>query len=197
MSLLAFSVSASAFEVPREAQAWKRQYLVAARQVWGLELPAWQAAQLGQESGFRDGLTSSAGARGLCQFIGPTAAGIERQYSGLASWGRYSPRWCFFAMSLLNRDLLQEFGRERDKCQGAKFTLAGYNGSPTTLRKEAALCAADFPRCDSRLWDENVAIKTARAAHHWRESRTYVTRIMRNEQAYADQGWGVIYCPRR
>ncbi len=163
-------------------------------QVWGLDLPAWLAGQVQQESGWRDGLTSSAGARGLTQFIPSTAEGMERLYPGLAGMGRYSPKWAFYSQSLLMRDLFLEFGKDRTKCQGLKLASAGYNGSPTTLRREIALCSASWPDCDSRLWDENVAVKNARANHHWRESRNYVSRISRSERPYSLAGWGTAYC---
>lgn len=184
----------TSFEIPRAAAQWKRAFIKAQREVWGLNTPAWLAAQVGQESGFRDGLTSSVGARGLTQFMPGTAAGMERLYPDLVALGRYSPQWAFRAQALLTRDLYREFGKDRDPCNGAKHTLAGYNGSPSTLRKEVALCAADFPNCDSRLWDENVATKRARIPAHWHESRTYVFRIMQREKAYADSGWGVLFC---
>lgn len=183
--------------IPLEAAQYKRPFLKAVRQVWGLDAPAWLAAQVGQESGWRDGLTSSASARGLCQFIEGTASGIERQYAGLASWGRYSPAWCFYAQSLLMRDLFRDFAVGRNECDGIKFAGAGYNGSPSTLRREIALCVADHPNCDRRLWSENVATKRYRAVNYWQENRGYVFRITRNEPLYESDGWGRAYCKGR
>ena len=181
--------------VPLQAEPHKRPFLRAVRQVWGLEHPAWLAAQVGQESGWRDGLTSTAGAKGICQFIGPTAFGIENQYPGLASLARFSPQWCFWAQSLLMADLYAEFGVGRTRCEGIRFAGSAYNGGPGILRREAALCAADWPDCDQRQWSENVAVKNARAGWAWRENRTYVSRITRAEGDYAAQGWGTAWCP--
>src|SRR5687768_7077731 len=122
--------SPSSGEVPHEARVWKRQWIGTMRQIWGADTPAWMAAQIGQESGWRDGLTSSASAKGLCQFIAPTAAGVERQYEGLASLGRYSPKWCFYAQGLLMRELYQDYDEDRDRCNGIKFAGSAYNGGP-------------------------------------------------------------------
>lgn len=190
---LALTLGLADAQVPPEARAWKRQYLGAARQVWGLDLPAWQAAQVGQESGWRDGLTSSAGARGLCQFIPATAAGVERQYAGLESWGRYSPRWCFYAQSLLMRELFHDYRPDRDECSAIAFAGSAYNGGPTMLRREIALCVTD-PICDHEHWSENVETKNARAGWAWRENRSYVHRITVREPVYAASGWGRAYC---
>lgn len=165
----------------------------ATRQVWGLEAPAWLAAQVGQESGWRDGLTSSAGARGLCQFIPATAAGIEQQYVGLAGWGRYSPTWCFYAQALLMRDLFADYRPDRDRCNAIQFAGSAYNGGPTMLGREIALCHVD-PDCDARFWDESVATQNARAGWAWRENRAYVFRITQREPLYAAAGWGARYC---
>jgi soluble lytic murein transglycosylase-like protein len=196
LSLLAWACwpwpSAYSFEVPREAKEWKRLYVGTVRQVWGLSTPAWLAAQIGQESGWRDGLTSSAGARGLCQFIPATAAGIEGQFDGLASLGRYSPKWCFYAQALHMRDLYADYARGRDRCEAIKFSGAAYNGGPTALAREIGLCGQDRS-CDPTRWAD-VAQKTSRAGWAIRENRGYVTRITEREGAYASTGWGMEYC---
>jgi membrane-bound lytic murein transglycosylase MltF len=185
-------------EVPREAAAFKRMFIKTYRQVWGLNNPAWLAAQIGQESGWRDGLTSSAGAKGMCQFIPATAAGVDSQYPGLASWSRYSPQWCAYAQALLMRELYRSNDDLRDPCNSMKFAGSAYNGGPTMLNREIALCKTN-PNCDHEHWDENVATMNARAAWAWKENRTYVTRITQREKFYADELWGTAICewPRR
>ena len=177
---------------PVKAHAWKRAYLSAARQVWGLELPAWQAAQVGQESAWTDGLTSSAKARGLCQFIEATARGIEAQYEGLAAWGRYSPQWCFYAQSLLMRDLYRRYREGRTPCDAIRFAGSAYNGGPTMLGRETALCLTHAD-CNAFTW-EGVSAHNARAPWAYRENRSYVARITTREPPYAATGWGRAYC---
>jgi soluble lytic murein transglycosylase-like protein len=193
--LLAWSPLAfSAFDIPLEADRWKRQYLDQVNQVWGLRTPAWLASQVGQESSWRDGLQSSAGARGLCQFIEGTAEGIEKQYSGLAAWGRYSPRWCFYAQALLMRDLYGDYEEKRTRCNAIRFAGSAYNGGPRMLARETAICLT-HEDCDPYDW-EGVAKHNARASWAYRENRDYVRRITERESIYAALGWGVHYCKR-
>lgn len=191
---VAFAVHAQP-RIPDASRTHKRSYLSAVQSVWGLNSPAWLAAQVEAESGWRDGLVSSANARGLCQFIPSTAAGMERLYPGLANQTRYSPYWCYYAQSLLMRDLYKQFKPGRDECNGIKFASAGYNGAPSTLQREIAVCLTD-KLCDPTRWDANVAIKTSRKPEHWKENRNYVARIARREPTYVQDGWGIGYCTK-
>ena len=179
--------------VPRAAEPHQRQFIGAWRAVLGAAVPAMMGAQVEAESAWRDGQTSSANARGLCQFIEPTAIGIERQNPGLGALGRYSPAWCARAQALLMRDLRDTFATGRGPCSAWLFALAGYNGSPSTLRREIAACAADID-CDHSRWFEHVATHRARTWAHWNESRGYVLRIFSREPVYAAAGWGVSLC---
>lgn len=192
--LLACSPSAySQLTVPPAAAEWKRLFTNAYRNVWGLAPPAWLGAQIGQESGWRDGLTSSAGARGLCQFIHATAGGIESQYSGLAAWGRYSPEWCAYAQALLMRDLYRDYQPGRTRCDGIKLAGSAYNGGPAALNREIGLCGQDR-NCDPTKWTGHVERKHSRAGWAIRENRGYVARITAREPVYAAAGWGVRFC---
>lgn len=190
--LVAVTSNALGQAIPRAADAHKREFIRVTRQVWGLTAPAWLASQIEAESGWVDGLTSSANARGLCQVIPTTAAGVEHQYYGLANLGRYSARYCYYFISLHMRDLYRDFLENRDRFNAIRFASAAYNGAPSTLRSEIALCAADAD-CDPNEWSENVATKRARAIHHWRESRGYVARIARREPVYAEALWGELW----
>ena len=157
-------------------------------------MPAWLAAQVGQESSWRDGLTSSANAKGLCQFIEGTAEGIEKQYAGLAAWGRYSPGWCFYAQALLMRDLYQDYQKDRTRCNAIRFAGSAYNGGPRMLARETAICVT-HSQCNAYDW-EDVSKHNARAPWAFTENRNYVKRITEREGTYAKLGWGVEYCKR-
>lgn len=194
LSLLAWLGWPSESEaVPRAADKYKRQFLGAYREVIGLDHPALLGAQVEAESAWIDGQVSSARARGLCQFIEPTALGIEKQNPGLGALGRYSPAWCARAQAYLMRDLFTAFGYKRTPCSGWLISLAGYNGSPSTLRKEILMCDAT-PGCDSNRWFEHIATQRARAWVHWNESRAYVMRIFSRETDYVAAGWGASVC---
>lgn len=185
---------ATVFKVPPAARPWKRQYLKVVHEVWGLNYPSWLAAQVGQESSWRDGLTSKAHARGLCQFIAPTAIGIERQHPGLVALGRYSPAWCFRAQAILMKDLYRTYKAVRDPCNTIKLAGSAYNGGPMMLNREIGLCHKDVKKgCHYEHW-EHIAPKNARAEWAWKENRDYVFRITQRSKAYADDGWGADYC---
>lgn len=183
----------TSFEIPRTANQWKRPYLKAVREVWGLTSPAWLAAQVGQESGWRDGLTSRVGAKGMCQFMDATATGLEKQQPGLAALGRYSPSWCFKAQAILMKQLYDSYVKVRDPCNAIKFAGSAYNGGPYMLSREAGLCLKDKD-CNFEHWDENVAPKRVRAIWAWKENRDYVFRITQRSQFYAIEGWGDGFC---
>jgi len=203
-SLLAFSASLSAysapaeqlthFEIPRAASQWKKAWLKAQREVWGLRHPAWLAAQVGQESGWRDGLTSRVGARGLCQAMPATARGMERLYPDLQSLGRYSPQWCFRFQALLMRDLFRTYKDVRDDCNAIKFAGSAYNGGPGMLNREIGLCHKDKDQgCRYEEW-AHVSKRNARAMWAFEENRDYVYRISLRSKFYAAAGWGAYYC---
>jgi soluble lytic murein transglycosylase-like protein len=189
---LLFPSPSEAQTVPPEARAWKRLYIGTVRQVWGASLPAWLAAQVGQESGWRDQLTSSAGAKGLTQFMPRTAEGMEEKYPHLSSLGRYSPKWAFYAQALLMRDLYHDYAPGRDRCEVIKFAGSAYNGGPVALNREIGLCGGDR-NCNPTKW-EDVAAKVSRAGWAIRENRNYVARITAREGLYAQSGWGAAYC---
>lgn len=184
---------ASDAAVPSAADKYKRQFISAYREVIGLDHPALLGAQVEAESAWIDGQVSSAKARGLCQFIEPTALGIEKQNPGLGALGRYSPAWCARAQAYLMRDLFAEFGKGRSPCSGWLVSFASYNGSPSTLRREINACDATL-QCDSKRWFEHIATQRSRTWAHWNENRSYVMRIFSREPDYVASGWGKSVC---
>lgn len=179
--------------VPAAAKRHKAEFVAVYRQTFGPSYPAMLPAQIEAESAWIDGQTSTASARGLCQFIEPSAIGQERLTPTLAAFARYSPAWCARAQSAMMRDLLAAFGAGRGACSAFLFALAGYNGSPSTLRREIAQCAA-AAGCDPSRWFEHVATMRARSWAFWSESRSYVLRVYSQEPDYAAEGWGVRIC---
>lgn len=164
------------------------------RQIFGLAFPAMLPAQIQAESGWRDGLTSSANAQGLCQFLPSVGASLERQNPGLSDLARFSPAWCAKSHALLMRDLRRMFGKDRSPCTAHLFALAGYVGSPSTLQREIALCEAT-DGCNPNRWFLNVAETQGRRDDHFRESRDYVLKIFGLEPVYAATGsWGSSIC---
>lgn len=185
---------AGASMIPREARALKREFVAVNRQIWGPENPAFLAAQVDAESGWVDGLTSSAKARGICQFIEGTAAGAEKKWqSDLAGLARYSPRWCLRAQSRLMKEEYDRWIVGRGQCSAILFSASAYNGGPSRLAAETFLCADDED-CAADRWFGNVARKKARAQWAIDENRAYVMRIFQSEPSYADDGFGILFC---
>lgn len=179
--------------VPRAADRYKRDFVAVNRQIWGIGNPAFTASQIEAESAWRDGQTSSANARGLCQFIEPTALGIERQYEDIAGLARYSPAWCFRANAYLMRDEVARYKPGRGECTALLMAASAYNGGPYRLNAEIAMCREDAA-CDASRWFGHVDSKRSRAWWAWNENRPYVTRIYSREPAYAADGWGRLVC---
>jgi soluble lytic murein transglycosylase-like protein len=68
-------------QIPAQANTYRARLTREARAAWGLEAPgALFAAQVHQESGWREDARSLVGALGLAQFMPGTAAWIARLY---------------------------------------------------------------------------------------------------------------------
>jgi hypothetical protein len=190
--------ASSHFVVPSIAERYKRIYIAAWRTHWGLNYPAALGAQIGQESGWREGLTSSAKARGQCQAIEPTAIALNKQVPGLSSLPMYGPHWCAVAQAALMKELYGRFRMAgRGECDQLKFALSAYNGGLVMLSREIAECVRDgVDNCDPTQWSEHVEYKRSRAGWAFVENRTYVRRIIARESTYATAGWGREWCSK-
>lgn len=96
------------------------QWIVQASIQYGLD-PVTGVAQLLQEGSYDRCRTSSAGAKGVAQFMPGTAAQyglVDRcdAYKSIDAWGRHM------------RDLVNQFGR-------IDYALAGYNAGPGNVKK--------------------------------------------------------------
>lgn len=178
------------------AEYHKKEWQKAWRDVWGYgNVPALAAMQVEQESGWVDGRLSSANARGICQFIEPTAVGIETQYNDLIALGRYSVKWCYRAQALLMKDLYDSYIKQGySPCSAFLMALSAYNGGPSMLKQEQQLCQVDDD-CNHYLWFLNVEPqRKSRAYKYWVENREYVWKIFKREKVYADADWGIMVC---
>ncbi len=193
LAICSLNVYGQLDSLPETSKAHKRAYLSIISSVWGINYPSWLASQIDAETGWREGLTSSANAQGICQFIPDTAESMEVLIQGLDGLPRYSNYWCYYAQLILMRQLNQAYKINRDECNSIMFASAGYNGAPKTLNSEIQMCIED-KGCDPLKWREHVATKRARAERYWRENRNYVRRIDRREELYAQDGWGRVIC---
>lgn len=118
----------SSGELPTFVPQQFRQPILRSAARWGVP-PALMAGQLMAESGFDPGAGSSAGARGIAQFMPGTAAAY-----GLAD--PYDPVAAIDAEAQLMSDLLGKFG-------SAELALAAYNAGSAPV--EACHCIPPYP----------------------------------------------------
>lgn len=144
------------------------------------------AAQVWQESNCREGLTSGANARGLTQFIDPTADLVEKIDPMLRQLARQSPRWAFRAQAVLMQNL---FDRHKafDACERWAKSLASYNqGERWTFRAEQIVDPSAAP-----YWFGGIeTINPGKSTANYRETVQYVRRILvRHEPLFVGAGW--------
>jgi hypothetical protein len=129
-------------QIPAQANTYRAQLTREARAAWGLKAPvALFAAQVHQESGWREDARSPLGALGLAQFMPGTAAWIAQLYpADLGDAAPLDARWALRA--LVTYDLwlwerLTEFRDDGLHRWGA--TLSAYNGGLGNVRKDRQL----------------------------------------------------------
>jgi soluble lytic murein transglycosylase-like protein len=179
--------------VPREAQQHRRELLRVAQYQFGLGAPvATLAAQVHQESGWRPGVRSHAGAEGMAQFMPGTSQWMSEIYPDLAPAAPFNPGWALRAMVRYDAWLLARVAGA-DACHEWAFALAGYNGGLGWVRRDVRLAAA--AGADPLRWWDHVEHHTARADWARRENRGYVRLILRRwEPLYTAAGWGPGVC---
>ncbi|MFI2232345.1 peptidoglycan DD-metalloendopeptidase family protein [Nocardia testacea] len=170
-------------KVPPELEIWYRRAGSLCPEV----TPSLLAAQGRQESGFRRGLTSPAGAQGLAQFLPGTAASInpddgqpyviDADGNGVASvWddgdaivgqGRY--------MCAIAHKITGWIGEGRVRGDVVALTLAAYNAG-----EGAVLASGGMPN---------------QVAAHYSETQPYVTNILAMEAEYRDPGASGRFSP--
>ena len=149
---------------------------------------------LEQESGFRDDLVSSAGAKGRAQFTDATAELMARKYPTLRPPNPYSWDWSRKALGLLLAELrTSATGRGDSPCSEWLFMASMYNGGPTMFFRERDLCKMD-ESCNSRRWFTFVEEKRVRAVWAFKENRDYVWKVFLRGAKYAADGLGTSTC---
>lgn len=180
---------ARAQTIPSAARAYERELTRVVQQEWGLDgSVAVHAAQLHQESAWRPGVSSAAGAQGLAQFMPATAAWMAQAYPDLGPAAPYSPGWAMRAQARYNRFNWQRIPGAADICQHWAMTLSAYNGGLGWVQRDRA--AARAAGADPAIWFGSVENHTARAGWAERENRQYVARILLAlEPIYREAGW--------
>lgn len=158
--------------IPPQAEQYRRDLTRISQSVWGLSAPvALLAAQIHQESGWRAGAVSWAGAAGLTQFMRATAADVSARYR-LGPPNVFDARWAMLAQSLYMRELHAQIEAINESERFA-FALSAYNGGLRRVRSRQDR-SADPGRCLGSTCEINPGI----AVSAQRENAEYTRRVM-------------------
>lgn len=182
-------------QIPADANHYKRDLIRVAHSEWGLDAPVSTfAAQIHQESGWREDAQSYAGAQGLAQFIPGTSNWISGLYKEqLGDNQPYNPVWAMRALVIYNAWHYQRI-RAATNCDRWAFTLSAYNGGLGWVqrdRKQAALQGMD----SGYYWGVVEQVNSGRSSGNFKENRDYPSRIIyRWQPLYQNNNWGAGVC---
>ena len=187
-------ISATGDSSPLEARKYRRTLTGASQTIWGLgaPIPAF-AAQVHQESGWREDARSPVGAQGLAQFMPATGDWIDDAYPDLGPHQPYNPTWALTALVRYDKHLWDRTAGSTE-CDRMAFTLSGYNGGSKWVERDKTMATAngDDPL---RYWGSVEKYNAGRNPAFWNENRNYPKRILKVLQPkYVT--WGkVMPCP--
>jgi hypothetical protein len=179
---------ACAQAIPRDALRHQATLKREAQRVWGLNAPvATFAAQVHQESRWRENARSPVGAVGLAQFMPATSNWIGGLYSSLGDRAPTNPTWALRALVTYDRWLADRIKAVND-CERMAFTLSAYNGGLGWVYKRQKL-SKEPGRCMGATCSINPGVTPASQ----RENQHYPEVILRRfEPVYAS--WGAGSC---
>lgn len=188
LMLIGFMAAANAQAIPRDAQRHQATLKREAQRVWGIDAPvATFAAQVHQESRWRENARSPVGAIGLAQFMPATSNWIGGLYASLGDRAPTNPTWALRALVTYDRWLADRI-KAVDSCERMAFTLSAYNGGLGWVYKRQKL--SNEP---GRCFGATCAINPGVAPASQRENQHYPEVILRRyEPMYA--GWGMGSC---
>ena len=181
--------------IPPAAERYRAALLSTAEDVFGRDAPtATWAAQIAQESTWREDALSIRGAQGIAQFMPATARAMATAYPELRPPQPWDPIWSLRAHALLTRENDRRYRPGRSECSAGLFGLAAYNGGPTALDREINLCRAAGTACDPYRWFFHVDGHRSRSLAAFAENRDYVLRVYQRSAEYVAAGWGRALC---
>lgn len=183
----------SAPEIPQQAHKHRALLTREARAQWGLDAPvATFAAQIHQESAWRDDAVSPVGAQGLAQFMPSTARWLPQVAPETGEPMPFSPAWSIRAMVTYDRWLWRKIRAATD-CDRMAMTLSAYNGGLGWLQRDQAL--VESVAMNPRLWSHVAMVNSGRSNANFKENRGYPKRILGPlTNLYRAAGWGEGGC---
>lgn len=174
--------------IPRDAQRHQATLKREAQRVWGIAAPvATFAAQVHQESRWRENAQSAVGAVGLAQFMPATGNWIGGLYASLGDRAPTNPTWALRALVTYDRWLADRIKAD-GACERMAFTLSAYNGGLGWVYKRQRL--SNEP---GQCFDATCAINPGVMPASQRENQHYPEVILRRyEPLYT--AWGAGSC---
>jgi len=159
--------------VSREALKHKATVIREVRFWWGMDEPRDTfAAQIHQESRWREDARSPVGAQGLAQFMPGTATWIAQLYpADLRPADAYDPKWAIRACVKYDKWLWEKFPKAATRADRWGMSLASYNAGLGWIQKESRQAP------DPAKWygsTEDVCVRRPSACA---ESRGYARNI--------------------
>lgn len=185
-----FGSQTCAAEVPANALRHRATLVRTAQAEWGLNAPvATFAAQIHQESTWRESITALDDGRGLAQFMDSTAGWLVKRYPALGKADPYNPAWSMRALVRYDRHLFGQVQGATD-CERMGAALKSYNaGLGYVLR------AQEVSERPTVWFGVTEHIKTGQSAKNFEYSRLYPHKIIyRHQPHYAAAGFGKGVC---
>jgi membrane-bound lytic murein transglycosylase MltF len=183
--------------IPPEAWTYRDELARSAFRVFGPRAPiADLAAQIHQESNWRNKARSAAGALGLAQFMPLTAELMAKSYDVCRPANPFSATWAFRCRDLYMRDQLAAIKPmvrpKLSECDSWAFAFRAYNGGRGWLTKDRRM--AYLNGADPDDWLEVQPFNSGRTLAAWRENTQYPPKIFTLAKLYEQEGWGRRIC---
>ena len=189
LSFLVITLSFSVAAAPPAAAVKHRATLTREAQfVFGLNAPvAMFAAQIEQESSWRETVTAWDNGRGLAQFMDPTTSFITKLYPELGKADPYNPRWAMRALVRYDQWLIARVKGKSD-CYSWAAALKGYNAGLGYVQQ------AQKKSVDPNTWfGVTEFVTTKQSAKNFEYSRQYPHWILfKRQPKYLS--WGTQVC---
>ena len=194
-SLLVLWPTQSVDSIPQEALHWRRSLTREAQAQWGLSAPVADfAAQIHQESAWKQNARSKVGAYGLAQFMPATADWIAGAYPDLGPNPQpASPEWAIRAMVIYDYHLWNRVTAATD-CDRMAKALSSYNGGIKWIARDEQLAVSQG--LDPSYWfGSTELVNSGRKQSSWQENRGYPRRILLViSPMYLKADWGRGVC---
>lgn len=189
---LLFTALAQA-QVPAHAARYRLDLVRQAQAQWGLQAPvAALAAQVHQESGWRPGAVSHAGAQGMAQFMPATARWWCAQGGqAAADCLPLNPRWALRAMVGYDKFLYDRTPPRLARYDRLWLALRGYNGGEGNWQAESRNTGLAVP---TRAQIDAACGTARRHPVHCAENLGYPRRILVVLQPLY-RAWGTAWEP--